>query len=397
MKLLYSLGVNLYTFGIRIASLWNPKAKKWVKGRTEVWEKINSFKPARNVYWFHCASLGEFEQGRPLMELLKKEESCQIVLTFFSPSGYEVRKKYEGADLIIYLPKDARKNARKFLEAIKPKQVFFIKYEFWAHYINTCKLMSIPIYSVSAIFRKEQIFFKWHGGFMRQILKSFDMIFVQNQASQTLLEKIGIHSIVTGDTRYDRVAENAANVQSFKSVQNFCEADSVLICGSIWKEDLDVIRDKIKSLENWKVIIAPHEISVNFINEIIKEIGLSSTRYSELKEDDKAQVLIIDNVGMLMHLYQYGQLAFVGGGFRTGLHNILEPAAFGLPVIFGNKHEKFPEAQEFIDSEIGFAVSSPAEFSSTFDRLIDQNKKQEVLAFMNERRGATQKIMTSLY
>lgn len=348
------------------------------------------------MVWFHCASLGEFEQGRPLMEEIKTNQKCQIVLTFFSPSGYEVRKNYAGADLVIYLPKDSRKNARRFLNAVQPSQVFFVKYEFWANYIFECGLRNIPIYSVAALFRKDQIFFRNYGGFMRSVLKAFTQIFVQNEASRDLLESIHIQSTVCGDTRYDRVMKNAEKVIKYPEVANFCDSKKVLVCGSIWDEDLEVIAGRINQLGDWKIIIAPHEISEKFISRIEGSIKRKSIRYSRIDFLKDEAVLIIDNVGMLMNLYQYGDVAFVGGGYRTGLHNILEPAAFGLPVFFGNRVEKFPEAATFIENGIGFVVEDSKTFEQVFDEVQNKVTREQVKAFMQSKRGATDVILKSL-
>jgi len=393
MKLIYSIGVNFYAIGIRIASLWNPKAKKIIQGRKQCWIDLESFEAGDKVYWFHCASLGEFEQGRPVMEGLKSKEECQIVVTFFSPSGYEVKKDYEGADLIVYLPKDSKSNAVRFLKTIQPKKIYFVKYEFWAHFILEAKARKIPIYSISAVFREDQIFFKWYGSFMVKVLESFDAIYVQNKATQSLLNANAKSNELSGDTRFDRVLANASQVKSYNEVSQFCGDRKVLICGSIWTEDLNVISDKINSLNDWKIIVAPHEIGEDFITKIESKLKLNTIRYSKISNYTNEQVLIIDNIGMLMNLYQYGTLAYVGGGFKTGLHNILEPAAFGMNVIFGNKTEKFPEAQLFINEGIGFSVDDSQSFSETFDKLTSLDLSQKVHSFMNSQKGATEIIL----
>ncbi|MBD3638429.1 MAG: 3-deoxy-D-manno-octulosonic acid transferase [Crocinitomicaceae bacterium] len=396
MKFFYTLGVNFYTLGVRIASLWNPKARKWVDGRRDVWKKLEQFQPKKNIYWFHCASLGEFEQGRPIIEEIKSRQNCQIVITFFSPSGYEVRKGYREADLVVYLPKDSASNARRFIDVVQPDHVFFIKYEFWAHYIFECRARNIPVYSVSALFRRDQVFFTGYGGFMRKVLKEFTKIFVQNESSKALLNEIEIEAIVSGDTRYDRVMKNAEKVVQYEAIETFCRGGKVMICGSIWQEDLEVIKDKIGELEDWKVIIAPHEISPRFIEKIKRSINLKSICYSQIDSFSDERLLIIDNIGMLMNLYQYGQIAFIGGAFRTGLHNILEPAAFGLPVIFGNKYSKFPEAYEFIENGIGFSVANKSQFSAVLDELMKSDLKEKVNRFMHSHTGATEIVLNEL-
>lgn len=394
MKFFYNLGVNAYTLALIVASLWNEKAKKIIRGRRQSWAEIQNFKSIEHVYWFHCASLGEFEQGRPLMEALKSRESCQIVVTFFSPSGYEIRKNYEGADLVIYLPKDSRRNANRFLDHIQPKAVYFVKYEFWAHYILTTAKRKIPIYSVAALFRQDQIFFSPFGGFMRKVLRSFDKIFVQNEHSRMLLKEIEIEAVVCGDTRYDRVLKNAENVQAYSEIEKFKSGDKVLVCGSIWEEDLIVIQEVLSEKKNWKLIVAPHELSEKFISQIENNIKRKAIRYSSIDQvEDDHDMLIIDNIGMLMNLYQYGDAAYIGGAFKTGLHNILEPAAFGLPVIFGDKYDKFPEAFDFIQAGIGASVRNAGLFEAALEKLENSDLKEKVNAFMRARTGATEIIL----
>ncbi len=395
MRLFYSLGVNLYVLGIHIASLWSLKAKKWVAGRKDLWQKLEAFDNSGEVIWFHCASLGEFEQGRPIMEKIKAQKDCKIVVSFFSPSGYEIRKNYEGADLVCYLPKDSKANALRFLDLIKPTEIYFVKYEFWAYYIIEASRRKIKLYSISAVFRKSQIFFKFYGGYMRSVLRVFDQIFVQNKASQNLLSSIQLDSILAGDTRYDRVFENATRVQNYPLISEFVGDKKVLVCGSIWMEDLKVIEEKLNALQGWKIIIAPHEIKDAFIHEIIERIDKKSIQYSVLNESNKdAEVLIIDNIGMLMNLYQYGDLAYIGGAFRTGLHNILEPAAFQLPVIFGDKYGKFPEAYDFLENGIGFSIEDAYDFNRVVDELSNQDLRSKVEGFMTARRGATATILS---
>jgi 3-deoxy-D-manno-octulosonic-acid transferase len=407
MRLIYVLGVKLYGAAVRIASLWNPKARKWLKGREESFKKLTAFQTrpsslvARHpVYWFHCASLGEFEQGRPLIEALKAKEDCSVVITFFSPSGYEIRKNYELADLILYLPEDSKKNARNFLDAVKPDGIFFIKYEFWAAYIFEAQRRKIPLYSVSAVFRENQFFFKWYGGYMRKVLSAFTKIFVQDERSQKLLGSVKIPSVVSGDTRYDRVMANASKAKRFPLIDGFAAKARILVCGSVWADDLNVLSPPLNQLSaGWKIIIAPHEISDTYIRELESRFKSKTTvRYSQLSDQNQAsEILIIDNIGMLMHLYGYGNMAYVGGAFKTGLHNILEPASFGLPVIFGPHHQKFPEAQLFIDNGIGFSVSNTGEFELTLKKLMNENHHEKVMRFMNLKKGATSVILSHIH
>ena len=395
---MYTLGVRSYSFMIRIASLWNAKAKKWIKGRQDCWSALDNWERKESpVYWFHCASLGEFEQGRPLIEKLKSEGDCQIVITFFSPSGYEIRKNYELADLILYLPQETQSNVNRFLEFVTPTKVFFVKYEFWAKYIFTAKKRGASVYSISAVFRKNQLFFKWYGGYMLRILKAFDHVFVQDEKSAQLLEDHGLKSTVSGDTRYDRVMQNAKKVKPYPEIERFIEGKKVLVVGSSWAEDESVILATINDSEfDWKIIIAPHEIGDKRVEGLVAKFHKETIRYSQIEKNESAAVLVIDNIGMLMNVYQYATIAYVGGAFGKGLHNILEPACFGVPVIFGNSFEKFQEAYDFIENGIGFSVNAPDEFKKVFNELRGMNKREEVLDFMNARVGATALIFNEI-
>ena len=397
MKLFYTIGVRGYAFLVRIASLWNPKAKKWMEGRKAVWSSLANWKRKSSpVYWFHCASLGEFEQGRPLIERLKSEEDCQIVITFFSPSGYEIRKNYDLADLILYLPRETRGNVKRFLDIVQPTKAFFIKYEFWATYLFEARKRGVKVYSVSAVFRPDQIFFKWYGGFMKKILLAFDEIFVQDQKSLDLLTDNNIEAHLAGDTRYDRVMGNAMKVAPYPEIEAFIDGSKVLVVGSSWAADEQVIKKCLNHVDfDWKVIIAPHEIGENRIKAIESALKKKKIRYSNFNrvEDKEADVLIIDNIGMLMNVYQYADLAYVGGAFSKGLHNILEPACFGAPVIFGDRFEKFTEAFDFIAYDIGYSVESSKQFLAVFNSLKNVDHKERVLQFMNDRVGATDLIM----
>jgi 3-deoxy-D-manno-octulosonic-acid transferase len=408
MKLFYSLGVWSYTVAVHVAAIWNSKAKKWVEGRKESFKKLDEFRvrvrrldsvteAETPVYWFHCASLGEFEQGRPLMEALKTKSDCKIVISFFSPSGYEIRKNYELAELIFYLPVDSKKNAKRVLDALNPTAVFFIKYEFWANYIFEAKSRNIAFYSVSAVFRKNQIFFKWYGSYMRSVLNACSAIFVQNETSRKLLNSIHVDSILAGDTRYDRVMKNAEKAQQFPLIDSFSKEHRIFVCGSLWLPDLQAISAALQNLGgNWKIILTTHEIDEAHLKEAEGFFSDQKLiRYSKLNnQNSDSKILLIDNVGMLMHLYGYADLAYVGGAFKTGLHNILEPSSFGLPVIFGPHHEKFPEAKLFIENGIGFAISNPQEFETVLKKLQSENLKEKVIEFMNSQRGATEKIIS---
>ncbi len=401
MKFIYQIGANLYFFAVTIFALWNPKAKLFIDGRKESIGKLKGFIPSENTYWFHCASLGEFEQARPLIEALKlKSDSSKIVVTFFSPSGYEIRKNYEFADLILYLPKDSKSNASLFLDSIQPSKIFFIKYEFWANYLLEANNRNIPTYLVSGVFRKKQIFFKWYGGFMRQILNSFTSIYLQDKGSKILLDSIRIKSIITGDTRFDRVMQNAEKVKDFPEIRKFIDGKKCMVVGSCWPEDENVIFSTLNKTDNLKVIVAPHEINESHIYLICSSLTKKVIKFSELSELTTSKdydVLIIDNIGMLMHLYQYANIAYVGGAFGKGLHNILEPASFGVPVIFGDKYSKFPEAFQFINAEIGYSIKNNEEFELIFYNLLTMSDRSKVLTFMSSQKGATNQIMKDIF
>ncbi|MFT5779700.1 MAG: 3-deoxy-D-manno-octulosonic-acid transferase [Crocinitomicaceae bacterium] len=401
MHLLYNLGVHVYGFAIRIASLFNPKAKKWQIGRRNLIAQIPDLS-AKNVVWFHCASLGEFDQGLPLMNKIKAERpNTYLLVTFFSPSGFEhYQKREHQADYVCYLPLDTPSNARRFLEKVKPKSVFFIKYEFWANYILTAKRQKCKIYNVSGLFRENHRFFKWYGSFFRTVLNQFEFFFVQNEASRILLDGIGIPNVlVTGDSRFDRVIENSQQASSNELIQAFKGNDSLLIVGSSWPADESLLAPWMNS-STQKILIAPHQIDDKHISQIQQGITRKTIRFTQATPETiiDAEVLILDTIGLLSSAYKYGEVAYVGGGFSGSLHNILEPAVFGLPVIFGPNHTRFPEAQEFIDQGFGFSVSSTAEFEQSYKYIlndlatISEKEKQ----FVSESAGATERILAHI-
>lgn len=394
MMLMYNIGVWGYFLIVKIAAFKSDKAKKWIEGRKETRKNLKSIDSLRSTYWFHCASLGEFEQARPLIEKLKSEEpDTQIVITFFSPSGYEIRKNYELADVVVYLPVDSKKNAKQFFDLVKPAKVFFVKYEFWAHFILESKKRSIPIYLVSAVFRENQVFFRWYGGFMRKVLSSFTAIFVQNEASKKLLETIKVESVLAGDTRYDRTLANAAKVVQYDDVARFCGSSKVIVCGSVWKEDLEVVGDHLDQVAGFKLIVAPHNIDENTLKMTTAYFKHKRViRYSNIEQMNGEEVLLIDNIGMLMNLYQYGHFAYIGGAFKTGLHNILEPASFGLPVVFGPHTGKFPEAALFVENKVGFQISNSQQFQQILSQLSQHELSDKVKNFMGQNAGATEII-----
>ena len=386
-KFLYNIFLALYSLGVRIASLWNLKAAKWVKGRQDIFAEINRKLTTQNtkLVWMHCASLGEFEQGRPLLEELKiKNEELKIVLTFFSPSGYEVMKDYKGADHIFYLPMDSPANAKRFIDAINPSLVLWLKYEYWFYYLNELKQRNIPTLLVSGIFRKNQPFFKWYGGIWKKMLGSFTHFFVQNAASKELLAAIGFNENVTinGDTRFDRVLEIAGKFKPVPLITEFCGSSKVIVAGSTWEEDEIELLHFVKVHPEIKFIIAPHEVDQENLIDVKKEFP-NSLFYSDLlKTTDHGpqttNVLIIDNIGMLSRLYKYATITYVGGGFGDeGVHNVLEAAVYGKPVIFGPVYEKYEEAIGLVDEEGAISVGGLIKLEEALNRLLNDEKERE--------------------
>jgi 3-deoxy-D-manno-octulosonic-acid transferase len=382
MNILYRIGILFYLLSVKIASLFNVKARQFVKGRKN-WRKKLAEKIETNAryIWVHCASLGEFEQGRPLIEEIRKQfPEYRILLTFFSPSGYEIRKNYELADIVMYLPVDTRRNAKKFLQLVQPDKAFFIKYEYWYFYIDELKKRNIPLFIVSAIFRENQHFFKnslW-GKWYRQMLLKTDHFFVQNEKSAQLLQSIGLNNFtVSGDTRFDRVATIANGAKEIPIVEKFKNSQPLLIAGSTWKPDEELLAGFINSRPNLKVVFAPHEVTPANMNRLEQLLKTSHIRLSKAGENeiDRYQVLIIDSIGLLSSLYQYGNVAYIGGGFGVGIHNILEAATFGLPVIFGPKYEKFKEAVDLKNLGGGFPIQNFEQLESKLNDFLTDNSK----------------------
>ena len=351
MKVLYNIGISIFTAIAYIISPFNSKVSQWVKGQKNWAGKIEEkIKPGDRTVWIHCASLGEFEQGRPVLEAIKKDiPELKIVLTFFSPSGYEIRKNYTNADCIIYLPADNPRNAAKFISLVSPELVIFVKYEFWNNYISVLYENKIPLYLISAIFRPGQHFFKWYGSFFRGLLKKFEKIFVQDKKSLDLLSGIGIGNVIlAGDTRFDRVTQLTATSRDIPQLDRFRGNEKLFLAGSSWKQDEEIISQYINRFpDKMKWVFAPHEIDIPNIDRLEKLFKVSVIRFSQLNETSaEARVLIIDNIGMLSSAYRYAYISAIGGGFGKGIHNILEPACWGIPVIFGPNHKNFREAVE---------------------------------------------------
>ena len=408
---LYNIFLVFYKTGVKVASLKSKKAKLWLTGRVDIFAKIEKWRALlpedQKLLWMHCASLGEFEQGRTLIEKLKDNNTDhKILLTFFSPSGYEVRKNYPLADAVFYLPMDSKYNAHKFITIIKPSIVFWVKYEYWFYYLTELKRKNIPVILISAVFRKSQPFFKWYGKMWKQILQSFDKIFVQNIESISLLQTIGFaqNTVITGDTRFDRVIEIARNSAPLPEVLlNFVKNCKVIIAGSTWEEDEEELVHYANTNKDIKFIIAPHEIDEERIEEV-RKLFKNSILYSELENNAKtAQVLIIDNIGMLASLYLLADVAYIGGGFNdSGIHNILEAAVYGKPIIFGPVYEKFTEATQLVENGGAFSINNALELERVLDALLsDQNYLANTGAiskkFVYNNGGATNKIMEYIY
>ena len=379
MKVLYNLGILIFSALAYIIAPFNSKASLWINGRKNWTKKIaEKIKPGDKTIWIHCASLGEFEQGRPVIEAIKKEKpEFKIVLTFFSPSGYEIRKNYDKADCISYLPSDTPGNASKFIELVRPEIVIFVKYEFWNNYISTLYKKKIPIYLISAIFRPGQHFFRWYGSFFRKMLMKFEKIFVQDQQSLDLLSGIGIEKVsLAGDTRFDRVIQIAGSVKDIPILDLFRGGEKLFMAGSSWRQDEEIIAEYINNYPGrMKWVLAPHEIDNPNIERIVKLFRVKSVRFSEFSEDSvDSRVLIIDNIGMLSSAYRYAYMAAIGGGFGKGIHNILEPACWGIPVIFGPSYKKFKEAVELLNNGGAKTFTTYDDFKKILDLWLSDEK-----------------------
>lgn len=412
---MYNIIIYLYLLGVAIASLFNEKVRKMWRGERDairvLKEKVDS--NAKYV-WFHAASLGEFEQGRPLMEQLRKEHpEYKILLTFFSPSGYEVRKNYEGADIICYLPLDTITNARRFLRTIRPVMAFFIKYEFWYNYLHILKHRGVPVYSVSSIFRPDQIFFKWYGRQYGHVLKCFTHFYVQNEISKELLAKIGITAVsVVGDTRFDRVLqikEAAKKISLFPDPSPNGEGRKVFVAGSSWLPDEEIFIPWFKKHPEWTLIIAPHVISEDHLQQIENMLeGFHVERYTKLTSQSPlstwrgagGEALIIDCFGLLSSIYHYATVTYVGGGFGVGIHNTLEAAVWGVPVIFGPNNQRFQEAQGLKACGGGFEIKNAEDFKAVMQQFENEQTLQEAGqkagAYVGQMTGATKKILADV-
>ena len=418
--MIYNIVIYFVLWGIAIASLFNEKVRKMWHGEREAFKILKQkVDPNAKYIWFHAASLGEFEQGRPLMERIRKNyPQYKILLTFYSPSGYEVRKNYEGADIICYMPVDTRLNAIRFLRLVRPVMAFFIKYEFWSNFLHILKHRNIPTYSVSSIFREDQVFFKWYGRSYAGVLKCFTRFFVQNEESKRLLEGIGITAVdVVGDTRFDRVlqikeaAKHLPICEAFRTgVASSQSADvphhdfKVFVAGSSWPPDENIFIPFFNEHKDWRLLIAPHVIAEEHLKLILSLIkGKKVVRYTQTTPEEAAEadVLIIDCFGLLSSMYNYGDVAYIGGGFGVGIHNTLEAAVWNMPVIFGPNNKKFQEAQGLLKSGGGFEINTYEDFSGLMSSLMnDENFLKQAGdkagTFVAHLAGATDKVLASV-
>ena len=406
--LLYNICIILYAQIVRVVALWNNKAKQWVEGRRGIFEdmarKINK---ADKVIWLHVASLGEFEQGRPIIEQIRKEHpEYKILLTFFSPSGYEIRKNYEGADYIFYLPIDTPLNVKRFLDIAHPEIAIFVKYEFWLNYLYELKARNVRTFVISAIFRADSVFFKWYGSRWRQALDSYEQIFVQNEESQALLHKIGFDNvIIAGDTRFDRVAAIAKAAKKIDIVERFKADSRLFVAGSTWGPDEDILQELINSNPDIKFVIAPHEMNEGRIGKIIEATKGGAIRYTQCNEQttfDGTQVLILDTVGILSSVYGYALWSYIGGGFGVGIHNTLEAATFALPIAFGPNYKKFKEARDMVALGVATKVESAEELQRWFTPLRDNEQTLRQVSttakeYTSKHQGATSLIMKIVF
>lgn len=404
---MYQIFIWLYQIGVWMGSLLSEKVRKMWVGEHDAYHILEGkVDPSARYVWFHAASLGEFEQGRPLIEHIRKEwPEYKVLLTFFSPSGYEVRKDYKGADICCYLPIDTISNARRFLRMVRPEMAFFIKYEFWYNYLHILKHRGVPTYSVSSIFRPDQIFFKWYGRSYRKVLYCFSHFFVQNEKSRELLRQLNIGCVsVVGDTRFDRVLQIKEASKRLPIVEAFVEGtQGVFVAGSSWEPDEDVFIPYFNQHKEWKLIIAPHVVSEDHLRSIEEKLNRKTIRYSTASAESAsaAECLIVDCFGLLSSIYHYGTVAYVGGGFGAGIHNVLEAAVWGVPVIFGPENKHFQEAQELIAAQGGLEITDPRTFDAVMGRLTHDNDFRarsggQAQEYVKGKAGAMRRIMESI-
>jgi len=402
-SLLYQFTIFLYWVAAKIISPFNNKAKLFVEGRKNIWKELGATYPKKNVVWFHAASLGEFEQGRPVMEELKKRQpEINLVVTFFSPSGYEERKNYPLAD-VFYLPLDTKRNAKRFIKTVNPKLAVFIRYEFWANYLDQLYENKIPSTVIAAQFRKNQFAFSFWGGFIRERIKKLDAIMVQYKSAETLLlaHNFAASKIkVCGDSRFDRVLETVNQAQKISKIEQFKGDSPLVILGSCYEAEEDFVKEAFSKYPAWKFIYAPHYVEENYVDALIKRLPAKAVKFTNYTSGDE-RILILNTIGKLASAYAYGDIAVIGGGFKDGIHNILEAAAFGLPLFFGPKHKSFPEAQALLDESLAFEMDKNGNAKKTLEEFIinktlRDEKSNKLKSFVENHAGATTCIVTNL-
>lgn len=408
MHFLYNLAIHLTRLFIPFLGLFSPKMRLFYKGRKKIFLKIESaLSNEDKSIWMHCASLGEFEQGRPLIEKIKKQfPDYKLVLSFFSPSGYEVRKDYDFADVVVYLPLDTPKNAMLFIEKVHPTLAIFIKYEFWPNILVELRKQKVPTLLVSGIFRKDQMFFKDKKKWIRDFLETFTHFFVQNKESLKLLKSIGFDNVtLSGDTRFDRVSDLVKNKKELPLIQSFTEKHHTLVAGSTWEKDEKLLVDYINNVASAqeRFILAPHNIKAQEIEKLKQKLAKETLLYSQanLENTQKASVLIIDSIGLLTSVYAYAQIAYVGGGFGTGIHNILEPATYGIPILIGPKYQKFQEAKDLISQKACFEIQNQEDLNNHLQEFFSDKEKEKkasqiALQYVQDNIGATDSVMEYL-
>lgn len=404
MLFFYNISLAFFRLVLHLMSPFHTKAKQMIEGRRQVWSQLAEADKTAEYLWVHCASLGEFEQGRPIIEQFKAENSdAKILLTFFSPSGYEIRKNYEGADMVVYLPFDSKRNAKRLLSELNITKAIFVKYEFWYYYMTTLKANGVSTYIVSAIFREKQAFFKWYGGLYRRILACYTKLFVQDEKSKTLLASVGVDNVeVAGDTRFDRVADIVKSAKDLPEIAQFKNGKKVVVCGSTWPKDEEFLAQYINAdASDTKYIIAAHEVHESHIVELCARLSVSHVRYTQYKESDlaAAKVLVVDTIGILSSVYRYGEMAYIGGGFGVGIHNTLEAATYGLPVVFGPNYIKFKEAVDMVTLGAAFSIADYTELKIRLDVFLSDEailkSSADIAAkYVEDHTGATAAILS---
>lgn len=406
MQFLYDISLQAYKGILHAISPFHTKAKQMIVGQSQVWDIVDKADKDAEYLWVHSASLGEFEQGRPIIEQFKAENpNAKVLLTFFSPSGYEIRKNYEGADVIIYLPFDSKKNAKRLLSSLNITKAVFVKYEFWFHYLSALKQANIPTYIVSSIFRKDQAFFRWYGAWYRKMLSCFTTFFVQNDESKALLSSVGFSNVVVaGDTRFDRVADIVKAAKDLPIIATFKDDKKMVVCGSTWPKDEDLLIEYINNdRSDTKYIIAAHEVHASHIDSICTQLRVPFECYTKLDTDKltQAKVLVVDTIGILSSAYRYGEVAYIGGGFGVGIHNTLEAATYGMPVIFGPNYHKFKEAVDMVTLKAAFPIQNYNELeallnSFSTDEAALQLSSNAASDYVHDNTGATSLILKTI-